>query len=649
LADEYTTGTHRTVSASQRRANRRHDTRRYRGAGRADRACQPMIDRRAAAGLCAVMAGGLILGGALALAHVPAGAAAPGEDAAPCQLSSRRNVNAAKLDVNAEAVITVMVRADCVATTRPLHVVLTVDASAGMKDDLGPLQDALAAALGRLDLPTHPYAAFGVVSFSDHAEVQRGLSSSPEQIVAGLRNIQLDTQPANPEGLQDALREGLRMLPAARPGRSAEDVRTGAREVILVASGGVDPAACDRVRTLANDVQSHGVLVMTACVGGNCDRQCLAEAASGQRFAFRAWSWGYLDDLLSGLVTASGPNFGPVARVTVLDELHENLMYLGGGDPTRGVGNRLQWNFEPWTDVAVTRSIRARAIGEGRYRLSKVVTATLHYNDVFWPGLKQTIDLDNPVIEVSQPEVVTPTAPATATHVTPVTPTATATLTPSVATPSTTPTPVPRFSQVYLPYAAQGACAFDPEASDVALLVDVSGSMAEGATGYAGTRRDAAQVAAESLLETMAAGDQVAVLQFGGHTDVLAPLAPCCAPARAGLASLGKLAGTRLELAIDAAASELGGPAGRIGVRHALVLFTDGDVLNQTDAPELDRALAAAHARGIVTYVIDVGPGGYDDVLSLIAGDAGRVVHTAAAGLVAARWVNGPALACHRP
>jgi hypothetical protein len=612
--------------------------------------------RRAATG------GGLIV--ATLLATLPVARSAPSMAGAagsmvPCAVRAVRQVHPGVLPLGASTSITLALSSTCAPITRPLHVVLVLDASVGMKDYLAALQDALASALGRLAGPARPWLEFGVVSFAQQADVKRGLTSSAEQAIAGVRDVQLETVEASAVGLQDALRKALRMLPEARPGRTAADVAAGPREVILVASGGVDPNACDRVHTQAMDVQRSGVLLATACVGPNCDRQCLAEAASwvsGRSFAFRSWSsWTFLTSLLDDLVGADGPFFAPIERITVQDWLHENLQYEGGGNPSRFDGNRLFWAFAPWTDAAITRTYRARAVGVGRYRVSRSITATIHYNGAFWPGLAQTVDLENPLVEVVEPATLTPTAPP------PPSATATARLPSATPSPSATPTPiatatlgvtpvtltptVTRVDRLFLPVLSRWGCVGGRRGSDVALVMDVSGSMGQPASGYPGSRRDAARVVALALLDALAADDQVTVVQYGAHADVLAQLKPCCAAARAGLDHLGQVNGTRLELAVAAALGELAGPAGRADARRTLVFFTDGD-LNQTDGAALEDLLGRARAWGVVAYAVGVSDEADRVVLARLAGAAERVYLTGRDGLVPELWRGGTPPGC---
>jgi uncharacterized protein YegL len=501
-----------------------------------------------------------------------------------------------------------------------------------------------------MDLPAHPWLSLGVVSFSDHANVLRGLTGSPEQVLAGIRNVEVDTGvPATPEGLRDALREALRMLPAARPGRTQDEVRTGPREVILVASNGVESAACDRVRDEAADAHARGVLVMTACVGANCGRTCLAEApsvlAGRGKFEFRSWSsWKFLPPVLSDLVATTGPYFAPIERVTVVDQLHENLLYEGGGDPSAGDPSRLAWSFAPWDAAPLLRAYRVRAMGVGRYVVSRQVTATLHFNDIFWPGLRRTVDLVNPVLEVATP-TATPATPvattATPTSVGSPTTTPTLTVTPS---PTADPGPSRQPARVYLPYLARSACAGQVQPVDVMLLLDVSGSMGQAVPGFA-NRLQLARELAGQLVEALPAEAQVGILQYSESVEVLAPLATCCAAARSALGRVTYGPGTRLDLAIEAALAQLTGPAARSGARAAMVFLTDGD-LNQTTESALATSLEHMAGRGITGHAVGIGDISDLALLLRLAGDASRVVLTSRHGTVAARWPQGAPPGC---
>lgn len=564
----------------------------------------------------------------------------------PCTLVSRRVARPAELPLEAETEVTMNLAAACPPVTRPLHVVLVVDASHEMRTQLSPLQDALVAAVLDLHLADRPWLTLGVVSFAERAEVKRTLTNSQEQVIAGVRDVVVANSSATAAGLQDAVREALRMLPAARPGRSEADVRAGPREVMLVLSAGVESGGCDRVRDQAADARSSGVLVITACVGAKCDRTCLAEVpsnVSGRRFAFRSWSsWSFLSDLLTDLTVASGPFFSPVDRIVVEDVLHENLLYEGGGDPTTGDGRRLSWSFAPWSGSPVTRTFRAQAVGVGRFLVSRSVSATMYFNSAFWPGPAQTIALMNPVLEVFDPELRTPSATPTSSATLPATPTALPSPTPIL---TATAVPTRRPERLLLPYLARASCPLDRPATDLAMLLDVSGSMQGPASGYPGDRRAAAQAVAGRLLGGLGGQDQVTVLQYGARTDVLAPLAPCCGPALAGLAQLGYVDGTRLELALHAAIQQLDGPASRATAHRALVLLTDGD-LNQTDEASLAAGLASLRSLGVVIYAVGVSDEADEPLLTRLTGRGERVFLTGRDGPVPALWPAGPPPRC---
>lgn len=579
------------------------------------------------------------------LLPTPAGGAEPAPW--PCDLVSTRVIRPAVLNLGAEARVTMTLAGACRPVTRPLHVVLLLDASAGMKPpELVELQDALVDAVLGVDLPQHPWLSLGVVSFSDHAQVLRGLTSGPEQVIAGIRNVVATDVAGTADGLRDALREALRMLPAARPGRTAEEVRTGPREVILVASNGVEAPACDRVRDEAADAHARGVLVMTACVGANCGRTCLAEApsvlAGRGKFEFRSWSsWKFLPPVLADLVATTGPYFAPIERVTVVDQLHENLLYEGGGDPSAGDPSRLTWSFAPWDVAPLLRSYRVRAMGVGRYPVSRQVTATLHFNDIFWPGLRRTVALDNPVLEVPTaiPTVATPVAttpPPPATRVSPTaTPTASATPDPGTARPP---------ERVFLPYLARAACPGAARQLDLMLLLDVSGSMGSPVPGFA-NRLQLARHLAKQVVESLPPDAQVGLLQYSGTVEILAALGPCCGPTRDALDRVGWGNGTRLDLAIEQAVDQLSGPRARPEARPAMVFFTDGDV-NQTTEPALAAALARAGERGVTGYAVGIGDIQDLVLLQRLAGDPARVVVTGRDGVVAARWPRGAPPGC---
>jgi len=543
-----------------------------------------------------------------------------------------------------------------------------------------------------------PWVKFGVVKFTGiGAEaMEPALMSDPKVVVARINEIVTDGSicPESPElecGLSLGLRRALGLLGPAQP--------NGPRRVILLPTSGDyesirSRTLCEGIRARATEIQQSESLLVTACAGdiNACERTCLRNAVTQDRYHFRAQRWAVLDRVLVQLADASGP-FNPIERLTVVDELPDELAYAGSDDPPDEVaGGRLTWAFDPTTmgppSWAITRTYRAQALDCGAIQSSRQVTATIRYAAP-WGGNQRTFGLPNPVLGVPCPTLTpsptpsttppTPTPPESPTPspTTPATgattsPTPTATATTHVATPTSSPTltptrtpsptsqasptPSPRVRAIYLPHLVAYGCAgaSRDEPWDVALLIDVSGSMVRPAGGAYGDRmrlEAARDIAARGILGgALRPGvDHAAVIQFGDG-ELLAPLGPCCAGARSALDRLRRLNWSYPWQALDHAWDELRGPRARAGGRPAIVLFTDlgaGD-LGPADAALLDERALLLRAAGIDLYAVGLGDPADAAWLTRLTGSPRRVFLTRAIAGADPAAVIGRSLRCER-
>jgi Ca-activated chloride channel family protein len=134
----------------------------------------------------------------------------------------------------------------------------------------------------------------------------------------------------------------------------------------------------------------------------------------------------------------------------------------------------------------------------------------------------------------------------------------------------------------------------------LAVVIDVSGSMV-------GPKMVNAKAAAQSLVDQLGPGDQLALVAFSDSARVL-PLASMDEPgkeaARRWIAELGPLGATNIEAGLSEGERALTGAA---GVRR-LVLVSDGQpTAGTTDRSALERLAAATHERGVTVTGIGVG------------------------------------------
>jgi Mg-chelatase subunit ChlD len=165
---------------------------------------------------------------------------------------------------------------------------------------------------------------------------------------------------------------------------------------------------------------------------------------------------------------------------------------------------------------------------------------------------------------------------------------------------------VPR--PVYLPALLHTApCKPDSRHADIVLVIDSSGSMSETTSAGGPTKLAAAQDAARSFLGRLVTGrDQAALIQFNTAATVLVPLTGDIGAVTAGLGTLSQASGTRIDLALDAAAAELVGPNRRADNVPVIILLTDGEPTGASPE-EVRQAAARAKAAGALVFTIGLG------------------------------------------
>ncbi|MEO8083294.1 MAG: vWA domain-containing protein [Ardenticatenales bacterium] len=230
----------------------------------------------------------------------------------------------------------------------------------------------------------------------------------------------------------------------------------------------------------------------------------------------------------------------------------------------------------------------------------------------------------------------TPTPTRTPTRTPTATPTSTSTPTPTqTATATATRVPVP----VYLPVTLREAC--PKPRVDVALAIDVSGSMAE-LGGGGRTKLSAAVEAARAFVGVLqlspggsapggGIGDRAAIIGFNQTAWTAVPLSDEAATIGAALDGLPArlAAGTRLDLALTEAAAAVtaDGPptADRADI---VVLLTDG-VPSGVAVEVVRDAAAAVRAKGVRVHTVGVGARDEIDeaLLAAIASDTALYVY----------------------
>ncbi len=605
---------------------------------------------------------------------------------APCAITVTRTVAPLDPEIGTDVVITTGVRTHCIdAATRPLHLVLLIDASDKMAGGkLDEARRALEGALRAMNLPSKPHVRVGVVSFAETARSGRPLArvTDVQDLVADLNNIKL----GGSARLESGISESLIALGAVRNLESPALLR---EVVFLVSSDEGEESTCENVRQKARGLRDSGIVLTAACHGARCLIGCLPLTL--KPFMYQLLAWDGLREPLSDLLQARGP-FAPIRTVEVQDTLAPQLRYVGGGDPTGGAGNVLAWTIERWTKDSVTLTYQAEVMTCGRFTSSvpgeTESYAAVEYQDPLYRDLRQTITL--PDVELDVPcEPVTPVTPQTpetpatpgtpstpntpATPASPTTPTTTATPgtptipvtpgTPSTPTkspttgtltptgPSSTPTHTPTptrtatstipppqpMARIWLPIALPGACLGERDAVDLIIMADVSGSMSTPDVPGSLNR----WTAERALVRAMIFGgdgatglrpgrDRFGLVVFGLDPESLITwdLEPCCDPSRAvSLETFWQFDGSDYALALRSAAALFADTPPR-NAQRVLVIMTDGD-LNRTPPEGFQRALDALDQAAVERHAIGIGAAARRADLVRLAGHPSRA-HRAA-------------------
>lgn len=545
----------------------------------------------------------------------------------PCRIVATRAVSPTRLSVGDDLALTTRLELACSPADSPSHVVLIVDASEQMSDRgrnwLPVMLGDLEAAVRRLGLRQKPWMRIGIVSYRNRtAETHSRLSNDAEELSRALHDISVGYGSDCPQcGLREALRKARRML------QLGDGESPGARQVFVIASRGFDPAVCDAVRAATTELRSSGALVITAC-GGGCERRCLSESASAQRFAFAGGDWSYLGGVLQDLAGLSG-TFWPVTAVGLEERLGDLVSYAGGGEPSAMAGSLLSWTFPVTVTFPLTRSLRLTARQAGSGPVSVASHAWLRHGAWVTSELTRTFELERPVIAVEERtrHTPSPTSSDTATPEGSDTPAASATAARTEpATPATATAPSRPLGQAYLPAGLTGRCPPGIAPLDVVFVVDVSGSMAAADVPPFENRWAAAGAVAEEIVRYHAGPlDRFAVIPFGATAQVRAGLGEDRAAVLAALRSLPRWNGSRLDLALLLARTELErGRADRPGNRPTVVLLTDGDP-NQAEVEALLAAAKGLRAWGARMHAVALGSDVDPALLARLTGSLGRV------------------------
>ncbi|MFQ5460692.1 MAG: VWA domain-containing protein [Anaerolineae bacterium] len=294
---------------------------------------------------------------------------APGE----CVTAHDKVAGPREIFLGGEATITLTLASTCAPNVYPLHIVLVLDGSAStagrvshdMKEKAQELVDCL-------DLPNNPETAIGVVAFNETARTLCRPTNDPTRVKTCIDKV----EPSGGSRIDRGITEGQAQLTRAR-GRSHDP--DAIREVMLVFSDGGNNSGCNSVAQAAMAAKKQGILMVTICMGPDCDTQCMRQAATSPRYFFELERIESLCRIFDR-VTDGLPNMA-LRDVRITDTLPAKVKYvIGSGSPAPVIlGSRLEWSFPSRRIEGVTLTLRVRPTELGLQPVNE--DAKLTYRD----------------------------------------------------------------------------------------------------------------------------------------------------------------------------------------------------------------------------------------------------------------------------
>lgn len=403
------------------------------------------------------------------------------------------------------------------------------------------------------------HSRVGLVSFNQSARVLVPLTIEE----ASLRRALGDLRPFGSSRIDGGLN--------AVRGALAAEARPGTRAVVVLVSDGrsgrpESVAAADRLK-------AQGVTVFTVATEDSpAEMQLMKDLASSPSHALVADDPQHLAKLLAQIADRLALR-ELFQSVTLVDEIPANMSFVPGTDRPPAVWNpgarTLTWQFSAVTDAGMVVSYTLEPQASGEWPTNRA--AWLDYLDGFArPG---HADFPVPRVRVGLP-TRTPTP-----------------------VPTVTPTPRPR--PIFLPLLLREKCTVTERSTDVILVLDSSRSMD-------GPKLAASRAAAVTFIDQLRLPrDHVALVAFDAAAVLLSPLTGDASALRGVLNTLSTHPGTRIDLGLEAARTELRSPRHRPDATRAIVLLTDGV---QEDRPTVLAMGQQICGDGVLLYTIGLGP-----------------------------------------
>ena len=510
----------------------------------------------------------------------------PPESGAVCRNFAAKSAKPGQLDLGQNVGVRLTVRGGCGSdyATEPLDIVLVLDRSGSMGGDrLRVLQGAALNFVADMNLSVSRIA---VVSFNDTAKVEQGLTQHAELLQRAIMGLTAEGGTKIDRGLLSARAElGRRRRPVGRP-------------IFVVLSDGSSDLS--DAKEQADIAKERGVEIYS--VGIQAWERLMREIATDDDHYFSTDSARLLYgifDRIAQRVTATAL----FKSIDVSDQVPENMRYVPGSAEPPAVWDAaqrmLRWSITdvPFNGFALSYELEPTEAGEWPTN----VRAWGDFVDGY--GKTGRVDFPVPTVRVFGP-------PAT-----PVTPGATPGVTATPGSATATPSPSVGRRAILIPLALRERCKPGQKHADVVLVMDTSSSMR-------GAKLSAAKEAAKLFVASLALpADRVGLVAFDSSARLVTELTTDATLLGTAIDSLAVRPGTRIDLGLDEARGELGGPRHLSDNAAVIVLLTDG----RQDDGELVRASArAARDQGVVIFAIGLGSDVDQSLLVDVAGGRGQ-------------------------
>ncbi len=517
---------------------------------------------------------------------------------------SERVVEPPQIELCAETRVVTRLRVDCAPP--PLSVVLNVDRSGSMFGQ--PILDVIAAGhamLDALDLGANADTRVALVSHGEPPLVDVPFGAGEAELRAGLDRLTVASEEV-PDNLPGAIDTGRELLAMDRQRVGYQPI-----ELMLLLSDGGQTFAANQVIEAAERAEEAGILLVSVCVENRlASCPTMAAVASRPELSYSVDGTGELGAIFEAVALRARAL--AAREVRLVERLPEGLRYLpGSADPPAmvdGQSGQLSWRlrFLPREGVTVSYRLAPRWLGDFALPAEASLVDPLG-RDTLLPMPPASLRVEGSCgLETATP-TITPSPTLR--------PSATPTVTP---TPSLTPVPRP----IHLPMLFRGHCLTREQPADVVLLIDASGSMNEQTRGGR-SKLAAVQAGALEFVDQLRAQDRAAVIAFNDRAALRSGLTDDRARLQAAIEGIQVAPGTRIDVALYAAALELAGPSRRPESRGVIVLMTDGRPGAEHRESSLEAA-AGARAAGHQLFAIGVGLDVDRLLLEIIAGEPSR-------------------------